>query len=65
LKLDYGVSDLSEGEKIIVKKLCQKLIPYDKQRYGDYPELLKDELENPKYRVVYKDGKIIGRNDVL
>lgn len=65
LKLDYGISDLSEGEKIIVKELCKKIIPYDKQKYGEYPELLKEELENPRYRVIYKDGKIVGRNDVL
>jgi glycosyltransferase involved in cell wall biosynthesis len=65
LELDYGTSDLSEGEKIVVNGFCKKLIPYDKQKYGDYPELLKDELANPRYLVIYEGGKVIGRNDTL
>ena len=45
--------------------LCKSLVPYDKNQFGYYPELLKKELENPRYKVIYKDGKTIGRNDTL
>jgi glycosyltransferase involved in cell wall biosynthesis len=63
LSLDYGISNLVEGEKVILKELCQRLVPYDKEKYGDYPEVLKEELANPRYLMVYRDGKIIGRKE--
>jgi hypothetical protein len=66
LKLDYGVTDLFEGEKIVVKEICKNAIPYDRQKYGDYPEVLKDELSNPKYLLIYDEaGRLLGRNDIL
>ena len=39
----------------------RELVHYDRDRFGDYPSLLKTFLNNPKYRLLYKDGKIIGR----
>jgi glycosyltransferase involved in cell wall biosynthesis len=66
LKTDYNIDDLSEGEKIVVKEVCKNAIPYDVQKYGDYPDVLKKELANPKYLLIYdKKGKLIGRNDIL
>jgi glycosyltransferase involved in cell wall biosynthesis len=55
-----------EGAKVNnVIEYCRKLIPYDHKRFGEYPEVLREVLSRPKYRVIYKDGAIIGRNDVL
>jgi hypothetical protein len=48
-----------------VIQACKKLVPYDHERFGDYPQILEQELHNPKYQVIYKDGQIIGRNDIL
>jgi hypothetical protein len=45
-------------------EICKTVIPYDKMKCGDYPDLLKRQLENPKYKLIYEKGKIIGRNDV-
>ncbi len=34
------------------------LAPYDSQRYGDYPEVLRGELERPeRFEVVYRNGQ--------
>jgi len=30
----------------------------------DCPEVLKDEIKKPRYRILYRNGKIIGRNDI-
>ena len=41
----------------------RELVPYDRNRFGDYPSLLQTFLKNPKYRLLYKDGQIIGRQE--
>ncbi len=34
------------------------LVPYDPDRYGDYPDLLKEELAQPqRFEVVYRNGR--------
>jgi len=40
-------------------------IKYDTQKYGDYPEILKEEIHNnrERFRVIYKDGKSYSRID--
>jgi glycosyltransferase involved in cell wall biosynthesis len=66
IKKDWGVDNIEEAVRYYMNEiLCKSLVPYDKSRFGEYPELLKKELENPRYKVIYKDGKIIGRNDTL
>ena len=66
IKKDWNIEDIEEAARYYVNEiLCKSLVPYDKNQFGDYPELLKKELENPRYKVIYKDGEIIGRNDTL
>jgi len=66
IQKDWNMDDLDEAARYYVNEiLCKSLVPYDKEQFGDYPELLKEELENPRYRVIYKDGEIIGRNDTI
>jgi len=36
---------------------------YDSEVFGPYPELLSPYLENLKYKLTYKDGKIVGRDE--
>ena len=65
-KSDWGIDDVEEAARYYVNRIrCKNLVPYDKERFGEYPELLKEELKNPRYKVVYKNGKILGRNDTL
>ena len=54
-----------EARSKFVINSCKKLVPYDRERFGDYPDILKEEINNPKYRLIYTDGQIIGRNDIL
>lgn len=66
IKKDWGVGEIEEAARYYVNKIrCKNLVPYDKERFGDYPELLETELKNPRYKVIYKDGEIVGRNDTL
>ena len=66
IKKDWNIEDIEEAARYYVNEiLCKSLVPYDKNQFGDYPELLKKELEKPRYKVIYKNGKIIGRNDTL
>lgn len=66
IKRDWGMDDIEEASRYYVNEiLCKSLVPYDKNQFGEYPELLKQELENPRYKVIYKNGEIVGRNDTL
>ena len=63
---DWGIDNIEEAARYYVNKIrCKNLVPYDKERFGEYPELLKGELKNPRYKIIYKDGEIVGRNDTL
>ena len=65
-KNDWGIDDIEEAARYYVNRIrCKNLVPYDKERFGEYPELLKEELKNPRYKIIYEDGKIVGRNDTL
>ena len=66
IKKDWSIDDREEASRYYVNKIvCKSLVPYDKNQFGEYPELLKEELKNSRYKVVYKNGKIVGRNDTL
>ena len=60
----YGTSDLKEAMRRRISDLSRELVPYDRTRYGDYPTVIEDELRNPKYRLVYQNGRIVSRSDI-
>lgn len=60
----YGTSDINVAMKYRVRDLCRDVVPYDRERFGDYPEILDPDLLNPKYQLIYKDGLAVSRNDV-
>lgn len=41
----------------------QQLRPYDRERFGDYPTLLRPFLEPPRHRLLYEGGQIVGRTE--
>jgi len=63
IKDEFKTDLWEEAEKLCVKRVCSDFIRYDPKIFGAYPDLLKPYLERPKYRLIYKDGKIIGRDE--
>jgi len=59
----YGTKSWEEAQRLCIQKICSKYIRYDREAFGSYPDLLKPYLENPKYRLRYKEGKIVGRDE--
>lgn len=60
---EWGIADMAQAERACVNAYCKQLVPFDTQRCGPYPELVKPYLCEPRYRVEYRDGMIIGRNE--
>lgn len=61
---EYGTSDIDQAMRQRVIDLGKELVPYDRSRYGDYPAILAEDLERPKYRLIWRDGKVVGRSDL-
>ena len=59
----WGFSDPEKAIQHFIVLYCEGLDKYDSHLCGSYPELLKPYLTDPKYRVLYKDGRIIGRTE--
>jgi len=60
----YGTTDLTEALRRHLRDAASKLVPYDRDRFGDYPKIIEDEVRNPKYQLIYKSGGVVSRNDV-
>lgn len=63
IKDEFKANSWEEAEKVCVKRVCGNFIRYDSQIFGVYPELLRPHLQNPKYRLKYENGKIVGRDE--
>ncbi|MDG6220370.1 MAG: glycosyltransferase [Candidatus Thermoplasmatota archaeon] len=63
IKEDWGADDVEAAADEYMKQRYQDLVAYDVERFGPYPELLKDELENPTYKVIKEDGKFVRREE--
>src|SRR5438876_5507977 len=61
----YGTSNLEEAMQRRILDLSPELVTYDRSRYGDYPAIIEDNLRTPKYRLIYEDGRIVGRSDIV
>jgi len=59
----FGTNSWTEAQTICIQRDCSDYIPYDHEIFVPYPDLLKPYLENPKYRLKYKEGKIAGRDE--
>ena len=63
IESEFGTTFWEEAEKRCIQRIFRNYIPYSEQEFGPYPELLKPHLENPKYKLIYANGKIIGRDE--
>ena len=48
-----------------MKERLRSLVPYDEETYGKYPDLLKPPLDTFPLHLVYRNGRIAGRNDFI
>lgn len=60
---EWGISNLAEAERLYLAAYCERLVPFDADRCGPYPELLLPYLRQPRYRVEYRGGVIRGRRE--
>ncbi len=60
---EFSTNSWEEAQKICFQRVCSNYICYDCKIFGPYPDILKPYLENPKYRLKYKNGKIVGRDE--
>ncbi|MEM2294507.1 MAG: hypothetical protein QXX41_14645 [Nitrososphaerota archaeon] len=64
LKMDYNIDSEEEGIKMTFVELAKSLMKCN-YLLKNCPEVLRDELANPRYKIIYdENGKIIGRNDI-
>jgi glycosyltransferase involved in cell wall biosynthesis len=61
---DWGVETFEEAYPYILEEICEHLVPYNSMRFGKYPDLLREKLSKPIYRMIYKEGEIVGRQEL-
>jgi glycosyltransferase involved in cell wall biosynthesis len=60
----FGTNDPRSLKWRYQRQLSYHLAPYDPELYGDYPEILEEELTKPqRFEVVYRDGRPWNRID--
>jgi hypothetical protein len=62
---EVGTDDLCEAASRYVNEYVKFLGRCEHDQVGDYPEVLESYLEDPRYQIVYRGGRIAGRNDTL
>lgn len=62
---EYKSNNISDIEKNEFTNIITKLIPYNYEKFGEYPDLVIPYIGKSRYKIIYHNGKIIGRNDVL
>ena len=63
IEKEFGTPFMEEAQTLCVNRMLQNHIPFDPERFGPYPELLKPYLTQPKYLIQYENGRISGRKD--
>ena len=64
-KRDYATDSLTEAGALYVRERLRDHVPYDSEKYGDYPYYLKPYFDNFPLRIIYRNGVIAGRSDVM
>ena len=63
LQRDWEGQTLAEAAGRWTRTHFRNLRPYDRPRYGEYPAILETDLADPRFRLLYKDGGIVGREE--
>jgi glycosyltransferase involved in cell wall biosynthesis len=60
----FGTNEPRSLKFRFIRQLSYQLMPYDEERFGAYPEVLKGELSRrQRFEVVYRDGRPWSRID--
>jgi len=59
----WDFDNLEEAAEHFMANYCRSLTPFDAGQLGPYPELLLPYLDQPGYRVVYRNGAVVGRTE--
>ena len=60
---EWEVRDLDDAAAAYTRDYCRRLVPFDPAPWGGYPALLAPALADPRYRVLYRDGTVVGRSE--
>jgi len=63
MKEVFGTESWDEAQELCVQRVCKDYVAFDSGIFGPYPDLLKPYLDTPKYRLKYKGGKIVRRDE--
>jgi ubiquinone/menaquinone biosynthesis C-methylase UbiE/glycosyltransferase involved in cell wall biosynthesis len=61
LKEQWEGQGIDEAAALWAASAFRELVPYDRNRFGDYPMLLRPFLHNPHYRLRYDNTQIVGQ----
>jgi len=61
----FGTTDPVRVKWRYIRQMSRILVKYDKNKYGDYPQIVKDEINNnrERFKVIYKDDAPYFRED--
>ena len=63
IEKEFGTPLMEEAQKRCMGKVLQNHIPFDAERFGPYPAMLKPLLDQTPYRIQYQNGRISGRTE--
>ena len=61
LKEQWEGKGIDEAAGSWTASAFRELVPYDRNRFGDYPILLRPFLDKPLYRLRYEHGHIVAQ----
>jgi len=62
VKEDFSVDSIEEAADLNIKHLQQYVVPYDASIHDGYPEVIKNLVSNPPFKLIYdKDGNFLER----
>jgi glycosyltransferase involved in cell wall biosynthesis len=62
---EYSTDSLDEAGALYIRERFARLVPYDRERFGEYPTLMQGFLDSPDVRLVKRGGRIAGRSDAM
>ncbi len=65
IREEYGTESFEEAGALYLRERFSNLVPYDREKFGEYPDLLKPYLDTVPYHIIYRYGHIWGRSDIV